>query len=231
MVTFAPGEVGYRRPVPSREDAGGTVDKLGAAAIDAVFGIPGSGVVAEWLFGKVREEVTHSRSIALLVAEQRSGLSREDIAERIAEDPRLVALFIRLLYAAGMTKHEQTLRAMGAAFGQAVGERDFLDECELILTALADLTANHAAILLLLSTDPPELAGGPNAWTPDRLVRSSELPARATTLCLAALVARGLAETPTGFGGLTICSITSLGREVLEVLRAYSETTQDRPRT
>ncbi len=67
-------------------------------------------------------------------------------------------------------------------------------------------------------------------WTPEVLVKHSELPAHVNTLCLAALVARGLVQNSTGFGGLTVCRITALGLDVLIVLREYSEATGDSPR-
>src|SRR5688572_11370444 len=43
-----------------------------------------------------------------------------------------------LLYAAGMNGHDSTLRAMGGALGYAVRDRESVDECEIILGALAD---------------------------------------------------------------------------------------------
>lgn len=209
-----------------RNESGDALDKLGAAALELALlplGLPGISAAAEPLLKRVRAEISRSRSTALAAAEERAGLRREDIAEQIAEDPRLVPLVIRMLYAAGMTGHDRTLKALGGVFGRAVQDRSSVDECELILTALADLTGNHAATLLLLSEDPPELSGHARVWTPDLLARSSDLPPHATSLCLAALVARGLADAATGVGGVNVCRITALGYEVLNVLHAYSE--------
>lgn len=66
-------------------------------------------------------------------------MSREDLAEAIGENPQFVPLATRLLYAAGLNGHDETLRAMGTALGEALLNPNRLIDCELILTALADL--------------------------------------------------------------------------------------------
>lgn len=212
-----------------RRESRDLVDQIGGDVLNSVVevvagSIPGVGAAAEALVRKVRQEHQRRRSIALRAAEDASGLTREEIAEAIAKEPRLVPLVTRVLYAAGMNGHDATLKAMGAALGQAVGRPDAIDEAELILTALADLTDNHARTLLLLSKDPPELSGTARVWTVELLERKSDLAPRATSLCLAALVARGLAAVTTGFGGGNVYGITMLGWDVLAVLREYVDT-------
>jgi len=214
--------------MPDSTDGANLPDQLGGEVADFVLeivgaGIPGAGLVAQPLFRKVREEWTRHRSTALRAAVSTSGLTLNDLRERITEDPRLIPLVTRLLYAAGMNGHDRTLKAMGAAFGRATREPDAMAECELILTAIADLTGDHARTLQLLTTEPPEFSGTALVWTPELLQRRSALSSRTTMLCLAALVARGLVDSTSGFGGVTVCRVTSLGYEVLQVLREYAD--------
>jgi hypothetical protein len=214
--------------MPDRSTAGDFAEEVGGEALEFALdlvgaAVPGTGVLGRRLLSKVREERTRRQSRALKIAELRSGLSREDLAEKIAEESQLVPLVTRLLHAAGMNGHDQTLDALGAAFGRAVAEPDSRDECELILVALADLTEDHTRTLLRLTEEPPKLTGTANVWTPDLLVNSGGLSPRTAALCLAAVVARGLVENPTGFGGLTVLRVTALGFEVLAVLREYAD--------
>ncbi len=214
--------------MPNSSDRAHPPEELGGEVTDFVLeivgaGIPGAGLVAQPFYRKVREEWTRHRSTALRAAVSTSGLTLNDLRERITEDPRLIPLVTRLLYAAGMNGHDRTLKALGAAFGRATREPDAMEECELILTAIADLTGDHARTLQLLTTEPPEFSGTALIWTPELLQRRSALSSRTTILCLAALVARGLVESTSGFDGTTVCRVTSLGYEVLEVLHEYAD--------
>src|SRR5215203_6198735 len=143
--------------MPHHESGANLHDQVGGEITDfvldlAALGVPGAGVVAQPFFRKVREEWTRQRSVALRAAVASSGLgSLEDLMEKITEDPRLIPPVTRLLYAAGMNGHDRTLKAMGAALGRAVREPDAMAECELILTAIADLTQDHARTLQLLT--------------------------------------------------------------------------------
>jgi hypothetical protein len=188
--------------------------------------VPGAGPVVKRLAGKIREEVRRNRSTALRAAEAASGLSREDLAETIAADPRLVPLATRLLYAAGMSGHDRTLHAMGTAFGDAVRDRNGLEECELILTSLDGLTDTHASVLRLMTQEPPMIGGRPGHWTVHLVVERSDLSARVATLCLAGLVTRGLVGTSSSFlGGNDLYDLTELGRLLLDVLSQHSGST------
>ncbi len=219
----------YCRSMSKSPDRGGAADKVGGTTLEgllAVVGVafPGLGAGSQWVAKKLREEWERNGSTALLAAEYTSGRTREELAAEITEDPRLVPLVTRLLHAAGMNGHDSTLRAMGAAFGDAVRERDSIDECELILTSLTDLNEKHTRTLLLLSKEPPARADGSDGfWFPMDLEQHSELSPRITALCVATLVARGLAAASTGLGVGLHYKITSLGEVVLAVLSKYSE--------
>jgi hypothetical protein len=54
-----------------------------------------------------------------------------------------------------MNGSDRPLAAMGAAVGDADRLRDALDECELILTSVADLTDSHTLVLLKLTEVAP----------------------------------------------------------------------------
>jgi len=201
---------------------GGAMEALAALAGVAV---PGSGPALQLLAQKIRQERERSASTALTRAEQITGLTREELADEIARDPRLVPLAARLLHAAGMNGHDRTLQAMGAALGAAVNRRESLDECELILTALGDLTDSHAAVLAVMAQEVP---GEPDAerrsrWSREELTEACGLGDRVVTICAAALVARGLARMPGAIlGGGDHYQLTELGRLVLDVLNLYA---------
>ncbi|MGZ4606448.1 MAG: hypothetical protein ACXVXV_09935, partial [Blastococcus sp.] len=158
----------------------------------------------------------------LAAAETSSGMRREDLAEAIADDARLIPLVTRLLHAAGENGYDDTLKAMGRAFGEAVRDREKVDDAHLVLAALADLGERHARVLRVMGGDPP-IHGTLRQWTSHDVEAASHLPLRTTALCIASLVARGLVESAAPFpGGGTMFSITHLGRDVLGVLEEYT---------
>jgi predicted transcriptional regulator len=197
-------------------------EELTAAAAEMIPVIgPIAGLFTKRSVAKIREEHARRVSIALRAAERLSGMTREELGDAIAEDPRLVPLVTRVLYAAGMNGHDRTLAAMGTALGDAVRDRDRLGEVELILAALADLGAEHVILLGVLG-------GAGTGSTADRLIiGNSALSHRVFRLCLAGLISRGLVTSRTGRSFNVHYDITELGRVVLEVL-AELETDSDR---
>jgi|NGEPerStandDraft_6_1074524.scaffolds.fasta_scaffold129346_1 hypothetical protein len=192
---------------------------LGESVSSAVdFLIPGGGPLAKRVSGSVVAECRRNKSTALRAARESSGLGREDLAERIEQCPRLVPLLTRLLYAAAMNGHDPILRAMGAAFGDAARHRDQVDECEVILTALADINAAHVEVLRRLAMEPPRASSdGAGSWGPSNLPAHVNLPASIVPLCVGGLISRGLVTSPSGGYG-TSYHVTPLGRTVLDVL-------------
>ncbi|GAA4727492.1 hypothetical protein GCM10023328_02150 [Modestobacter marinus] len=172
------------------------------------------------LFRQVFAEWGRNGSVALSAAEAASGLTREELAESLRERPRLHPLLTRLLFAAGMNGHDAVLRAMGTAVGNAVVDPLRVDECELILAALADLNAAHTQLLHLMTTQAtvsPEGSEGGLFWTTETLVTEADFPDQVGSLVLAALISRGLAEIPAMVLGAPV-RITALGSVVLDVL-------------
>jgi hypothetical protein len=194
-------------------------DELAAAAAEMIPGVgPFAAVFTRRTMVKMREERERRVSIALGAAERLSGLDREELGDAIAEDPRLVPLLTRILYAAGMNGYDRTLSAMGRALGDAVRDRERIDEVDLILTALADLGAGHVRLLQALAVH--------GAWVWPYSFEHPDLPARVRDRCLATLISRGLVTASTGPAYRVRYDLSELGRTLLDVL-AELETDDD----
>lgn len=194
------------------------IDDLVSVAGDAL--MPFGGPLAKRVMAGLRAEWERNRSVALRAALEESGLSREDFVEAMEADTRLFSLTTRLLYAAGMNGHDATLKALGTVLGEAVRAPDSFEECEIILTSLADLNPTHVLTLRALAEDPP-----PNtSWSQAGLVEHSGLQPSRVALAIPALVSRGLAALGNAFlGGDLPISVTDLGRRVLEVVDRWAE--------
>ena len=121
-----------------------------------------------------------------------------------------------------MNGRDRTLHAMGTTLGEAVKDRDPLEECELILTSLDGLTDVHASVLAVMTQELPLAGGRPGHRTVPLVVERAKVSARVARLCLAGLVTRGLVEMSSGFGGGSVYDLTELGRVVLDVLEQFS---------
>lgn len=202
---------------------------LVAVGGDAV--IPGAGALGKYFLGKAVEEHRRRHSTALLEAERRTGLQREQLAEVLAEQPRLIGLHSRLLYGIGMNGHDQVIRAMGLVLGDAVNALDRVDECDIILMSIADLNGAHISVLQKLAEDPPPwstpYSGNPpsdrpvkHGWNRGNILEAfpeEHRPVVGTSLL--ALVSRGLIEGMNVFGG-TGYSLSEWGQALLDVIRA-----------
>ena len=100
---------------------------------------------AKRLVGSVRAEHARNRDRALRAAVQMSGLTREELAERICTTPKLVPLLTRVLHEVGMTGQVEVLDALGAALGDAIREPSRSDEVELVLIGLESVRKQHNA--------------------------------------------------------------------------------------
>lgn len=167
---------------------------------------------------RIREGRARRMSRALAAAERMADMSREEIGNAIADDPDLVPLVVRLLYASGMNGCDETLDAMGAALGGAIRDRDRVDEAAIVLGAIDGLQAEHSAVLRTLASPPPQTeTGGTGVWWPSAVMTHVDLPERVTTLCVAHLVARGLVRTESRWGGHSY-ELTELGAALLGLL-------------
>ena len=165
----------------------------------------------------VAEERGRRASVALKAAERISGLTREQLDDLIADDPRTISLTIRLLQAAGNSGEESVLIMIGALAGAGYKEPDTAQRQETLLLAIEGLTAGHVNMLAVLEREqtgpamrfePPQIA----AW----LAESEDV----VRMLGMGLLSRGLIETPFGgFGGGTVYELSELGREVIGTAR------------
>jgi hypothetical protein len=187
-------------------------------------------------FGKlasknVREEWARNHSKALRAAERISGMSREELADNISEDPRLIPLAIRVLYAAGMTGQDVILRALGTALGEAVVDREKIDEAEILLIGLADLRKQHIAILRIMSAEVPgSTAENPHYWHSQLLAETSGFTRDLVNVYLSGLVKSGLIRQVDNAYGVCY-EISQLGRTALEVLNELADDPQQSQRS
>ncbi len=149
-----------------------------------------------------------------------SGLSRNDLEELLEEDPALTPLYLRVLWAAGMNGHDETLRAMGATLGEAVRSRD-CDDAESIadadqaLLGMSRLTPRHFRVLRFLCSKPRPIAGAdPSVWSTAYLAEELEMTEERMSWCLTDLGTTGLTISEGRWGGVHSWA-TPLGQAVV----------------
>lgn len=208
-------------------------DEAGAGAISLVpFIGPLLADPARRLIGAVRAEYARNHSVALRAAEVTSGLTREELAERIATHPRLIPVLTRVLFAAGMTGQDEILDALGAALGAAAAAPEQVDDVELLLIGLQDLRRQHVTVLRVVgggrpqwdeeSKTPPnnevqaEIAG----WNVLAISNRCALSEETVHLAAVGLDRAGFVRTFSAIGGLGF-AITQLGHTLIEVLDSY----------
>ena len=169
-------------------------EDLAGGAIELIPGVgPLLAPLAKRAFKSIREEWARNSSKALRAAERISGMSREELSDRISDDPRLIPLVTRVLYAAGMTGQDTILRALGTALGDAVQNPEKVDEVELLLIGISDLRRHHVVILEAIAKERPksEMTGGAIYWTPSSLANEVDHTLDLVNICIAGLVRGG----------------------------------------
>lgn len=178
---------------------------------------------------EIRQEWARNSSKALRTAGRISGLSREDLADRICENPSLIPLVVRVLYTAGMTGQDTILRALGAALGDAVRNPEKVYEAELLLIGMTNLRRHHIVILEIMAKPPrPKNPNGFTYWTPESLADEGTYDLYLVNICIAGLVQSGLiSQVGDAYG---VCyKISDLGRTALEVLDKLDEESHGNP--
>ena len=89
------------------------------------------------LWSGIREEWARRTSRLIRIAEIDSGLSREDLSERIREHPQLVPLVTRIVFLAGTRGSDDVLRGLGSLLGTLAENPARTDEAEVQLLQLA----------------------------------------------------------------------------------------------
>lgn len=203
----------------AERDRGDWVDELVAGMVELV---PGGSLISgplSRLTKAARKEHKRRRSVAIAAAVEMSELdSAEDLAEAIAEDPDLIPLLTRVLYAAGMNGYDDVLETLGAALGSAVADRGRVDEVSMLLTAVEDLTRLHIQVL---HAARHRVRIHPDTFDLKELLSYAEdIPEMQVKTATAGLVAHGLLETVSLYGSLG-WRVTSLGRNVLDLVQVY----------
>lgn len=213
-----------------RDDANGdrVTDELAGAAVGALIPLVGD-TLGKRLMRRLRAEWHTNASTALAAAEKVSGMSREDLAETLENDPRAVPLYMRILWVAAMNGHDDTLSAMGVAFGEAAsasarGADDAFEDAELALRAMSELGPRHFRVLFTLSQSVVIVNDGDthnySQFMPDYVAERTGLRVQVTHQCLLNLAAAGLAYSVSVFDG-TAYPITDLGQEVARAVRIH----------
>lgn len=206
--------------------------------------LPGLGAVGGRLSDVVRSEWKRNTSRALRVAEDASGLSREDLEELLVANPETVPLLVQVLYAAGMNGHDRTLRAMGAALGLAADatrrtDRHTLADIEGALRGMREFDDRHFAVLGYLAPlavprydehDVPDY----DRLSTEAIASAVGLAETSATACCLALASAGLLhqapamtirhsdrDTPDVYfhGEHVAYVVTALGRALCEAAR------------
>lgn len=176
----------------------------------------------------VRQEWQRLASRALKAAQAISGRSREDLEEIFEHDPTLTPLYMRVLWAAGMNGHDETLRAMGAVLGDAVrasdgGESESVDDADQALVAMSGLTPRHFRALRFLCGNPmrdpagERAAKGNSGWVAEQVAEALGLTYDRAAWCLSDLAGTGLVATANGGVSATAYYwATDLGEAVVQ---------------
>jgi DNA-binding MarR family transcriptional regulator len=180
---------------------------------------------------KIRAEWVRNNSKALQAAERLSGLSREELADRISDEPRLIPLTIRVLYAAGMTGQDNILAALGVALGHAVQDPEKIDETELLLIGMAQLRKHHVVVLQIMVEKLPHSTKQDQVlyWGAASLADRSGYSRDIVTMSIAGLLMSGLIQNVEDAYGVCY-EITDLGRTALGIFDELAEEQQDKAR-
>lgn len=203
-------------------------------ATGANWAVPGAGPVIAQLWKGMVAEWDTNRSVALRIAENVSGLSREDLAERIECRPELVPALTRLMWEAAMTGQTELLETMGAAFGAAVGDLERLPDYEMVLSGLSQLVGSDIQILKEIrgrqvfhhqAPDEPEYPETADIATVLGISKRLELRESVVTFGLRRLENQGFVMSLNVLSG-TEFTVTELGRLLFDALERVTDATQ-----
>lgn len=189
--------------------------------------VPGVGSVVRGLLTGTRLEWRRNASKALRAAETAAGMSREELAEWIDRDPHAIPLYLKVLWAAGMNGHTETLIAMGVVLGRAARASDNDDDgefdlAELALRAMENLVPRHFRVLAVLADGEVGSNNSYSDFTPGHVAEKTSWPEDVAHQCLLNLAGAGLAYSLPVLGG-TAYPITELGKAVIDAATAATE--------
>lgn len=157
-----------------------------------------------------------------------SGLSREDLAERIADNPPLVPLLTRVLYVSAMTGQDEVLAALGAALGAAASDEQTIDEAEFMLARVEELRRHHFQILHVFDSRSPyqthrmsKQGERIDYWREDEIIAKVPMRQDLVEMALAGLHTSGLLQLERMAEG-NIWTVSPFGKDVLQLVAAVS---------
>jgi hypothetical protein len=210
-------------------------ERVGAEVAAAVVsGIPIVGPIAGVAVRRLAEasitEIARLQSRSLRAAALVAGVSREELWERINNDPRLVPLVVRVLHEAGMTGQDEVLDALGAALGAAVIQPERSDEVEVILLGIGRVRRPHIRVLRHLEDDKDAYIVDDNGhrtstngrWQARGIAHALGLTGDEAARLCTDLAGAGFCRQEAALGGMTF-EVTDLGHALLTVLAAREQ--------
>jgi hypothetical protein len=185
----------------------------------ALVGMTLTPVSERWIARSIKEIRPRSQVLAE-GASLTSGLSEEEVVERLVDSPELQPLVVRILDAAARTNSTETLRLLGAMLGASVADRARrVDEDLMLVDVITGLEPGHLRLLELLE-GPADPSNPDLVWNDEKIAAADpdSLTTTGRQIAIGGLLARGVIQSVSVFGGIGY-SITDFGRALLDALR------------
>jgi hypothetical protein len=169
---------------------------------------------------KCIDELRGRGQILAEAASLTSGLSQDDVVERLLDSEELQPVVARVLDAALRTNSTDTLRLLGAVLGASVSDRARkIDEDLMLVDGITGLEPGHLRVLELFE-GPADPSNPDVNWGVELITAASadNMSAVASQAAIGGLLSRGLIQTMSGFGQGGY-QITEFGRALLGALR------------
>jgi hypothetical protein len=189
----------------------------------AVAGAGLAPVLERWV-AKMIPELTRRGEVLSVAAATSSGFDAEQVVVRLLDSVEVQPLVIRILDAASRTNSDEILRLLGGVLGASVTDRPRkVDEDLMLVDGIKDLTPGHLRVLEVLE-QPADPTASKHVSTLGSVTEAigSAMSVAAIEAALAGIVARGLAETGTLYGGPIGYSLSEFGKALLDAARRAS---------
>ncbi|GAA0631917.1 hypothetical protein GCM10009547_39700 [Sporichthya brevicatena] len=155
-------------------------------------------------------------------------MSREDIEANLDQNPQLLTLTNRVLWAAGHSGQDRVLRILAGFLADAIRQPSLADEVTALMGSLESLSEHHIRVLELCSTPAPDAAANePNPlaryWNEKQILEHAGFRSELVAVALRGLAGAGLLDdrkNDTWDSVLTpMFQVTEMGNAVLDALR------------
>lgn len=143
-------------------------------AVVGGFSAPALEHAVKWIGDRWRRQSLTSGTQVLADAATAAGQQPDELAQRLAEDPKRLQLAGLTLAAATMTTDQDKLRALARALAAGANDDALVDPEMLAVAALTDMEAPHVKVLQHLADGAPRDPVGGRAW--HRSVTVKHLP-------------------------------------------------------